>query len=120
MNSAATQKDQIYLIQMVEEINRSESTGGTLLELLNIARSMSDDQPGPVPNSALGRVLNSQQVGEGTDNHPYHSFNSVVPNMGLTPDDIDMLVVIQWARDSDSIVWRYVGVLICVRYLPQT
>lgn len=53
---------------------------------------MSDEQPEPVPNSTLGSVLNSHQVGKGTVNRPYHSFDPTVPNMGLTHTDIDMLV----------------------------
>lgn len=40
----------------------------------------------------IGSVLNSHQVGKGTVNRPYHSFDPTVPNMGLTHTDIDMLV----------------------------
>ncbi|XP_053481752.1 uncharacterized protein LOC128608210 [Ictalurus furcatus] len=85
------------LIRTMEDLNRQQSTTDTLLDLLNIVRSMAEVQTEPLPNSLLdigsNSLLdsdsNSQQVGCGSDSQ---SFNPSEPNFGLSEAAIESIV----------------------------
>ena len=70
----------------MDEINRPRSTTDTLLELLNIMNTMSDEYP--EPNSDFEHFDTPQQSGEGVCTQSQPSLNPEAPNMGLTHDDI--------------------------------